>query len=84
MFSVELTIWGLPTTMFAALEPTDGPRLNAEVDLEWDGEDREPWEVRIAQLVFSDAEGNRWMRDDRGLVMLASASGSYSHDQNTG
>lgn len=75
VFSLELTNGVRPTSSFAVQEPTPEPFLWHTANHEWleDEDEGEPWEVRIAQLLFTDAEGNRWIRDRHGLRLVVRA-----------
>ncbi len=73
VFSLELIDGVTTASSFAVQEPTPKPHRQRAQNYDWTKEDKEPWEVRIAILIFTDAEGNRWIRDHHGLRLLQRA-----------
>lgn len=82
VFTLELTDGVSPTASFAVQEPTTEPRRWRVVNYDWSEDEAEPWEVRIAQLFFTDAEGNRWLRDHNGLQLLQRAKKLTTDNEN--
>ncbi|AGM07105.1 hypothetical protein [Amycolatopsis keratiniphila] len=72
VFTLELTDVG-GTWNFAVQEPTPEPRLMRAQDYDWSEDGIDPSEIRMATLLFTDAEGNRWVRDKHGLWLLERA-----------
>lgn len=71
VFNVEVSVDG---TDFRSLQTALPPSDQGLIEIPFpEHDDRELWEVRVARMVFTDAEGNRWRRDAAGLTLLARA-----------